>query len=163
MASPKNRAKSVKRIAVAIEMDQPYPHHLGCYSGILRYAAAKDDWQAVVDPFVLGVSPKADIREYDGVVGRITAKAAEAARAAGIPVVNHWINSPARKELPSVLPDCRKGCRMAAEHFLARGFQQFGYVGSTRDRSRVLYLSGFEPPIRERGLRVAKFDPPLDV
>jgi len=161
MASPKHRAKSVKRIAIAIEMDQPYPHHLGCYSGILQYAASKDDWHAVVDPFVLGVSRKASIREYDGIVGRITKKARNAARAAGIPVVNHWVNSPVRRELPSVLPDCRKGCRLAAEHFLARGFRQFGYVGSARDQTRELHLAGFEPPIRQRGLKVAKFHSPL--
>lgn len=159
MAGSKRR-KGIKLIGIAIEMDQPYPHHLGCYEGILRYAAMKEDWQVVVDPYLVGVFDGSGVREYDGIVGRMSRKAGEQARAAGIPVVNHWINSSARG-LPSVLPDCRRGCEMAAEHLLARGFRHFGYVGSTRDRARWLHLAGFEPPIRERGFRIEKFDAPL--
>lgn len=149
-----------KRIAIAIEIDEPYPHHLGCYEGILRYAATKPNWQTVVDPFLIGVTYQSGIEEYDGIVGRISTKAAQAAQAAGIPMVNHWTNSPA-KNLPSVLPDSRRGCQVAAEHLLARGFRRFGYIGSTQDRTRKLHLAGFEPPIVERGLTVDKFDPPL--
>jgi LacI family transcriptional regulator len=133
---------------------------LGCYEGILRYAATRPDWHVVVDPFLIGVTYQSGVNEYDGIVGRINAKGAEQAKAAGIPVVNRWINSPARN-LPRVLPDTRQGCRMAAEHLLARGFRRFGYVGSTRDQSCKLHLAGFEPSIVERGLTVEKFDPPL--
>jgi len=152
--------KGIKRIAIAIEMDKPYPHHLGCYEGILQYASTKDDWQVVVDPYCIGVQDGSGVTEYDGIVGRISRKTGEQARATGIPCVNHWINSPAR-DLPSVLPDCRRGCAVAAEHLIARGFRQFGYVGSTRDRAQRLHLAGYEPPIRERGFQVEKFDAPL--
>jgi LacI family transcriptional regulator len=149
-----------KRIAIAIEMDEPYPHHLGCYRGIMRYAAGKSNWRTTLDPFLVGPAGEAGIRQYDGIVGRISRSGGEEARAAGIPVVNHWINSPAR-DLPSVLPDCREGGRLAAEHFLARGFRRFGYIGSKRDRCRRFHLEGFEPPLYERGFEVSKYDPPL--
>ena len=154
------RCKGTKRIGIAIEMDQPYPHHLGCHEGILRYAAMKEDWHVVVDPYLMGILNGSGVREYDGIVGRISRKAAEQARAAGIPVVNHWINSSAC-DTPSVLPDCRRGSEMAAEHLLARGFHHFGYVGSIRDRARRFHLSGFEPLIHERGFGIEKFDAPL--
>jgi LacI family transcriptional regulator len=158
MARSKRRSKT-KRIAIGISME-PCPHHLTIYKGILRYAATKEDWQTIVDPFLLGLSSRSGLREYDGVVGRITRKAGEEGRAAGIPVVNHWINSPGRN-LPSVLADRRKTGLMAAQHLLARGFRRFGYVGSGRDRTTKLQLSGFEPPIRERGLPVDRFAVPM--
>jgi LacI family transcriptional regulator len=144
---------------MAIELDQPSPHHLGCYAGILRYAAAKDNWQTVVDPYVVGVTANRGAREYDGIVGRIHQRAAEEAAAARIPVVNHWVNSPA-KGFPSVLPDIREGSRIAAEHLLSRGFRRFAYIGSKGDRTRYLHLAGFEPPIKKQGGILVKFDTP---
>lgn len=153
------RRNRYKNIAIVIEMDQPYPHHLGCYEGIMRYAAGKPDWRTTLDPLLVGAVGKSGIRQYDGIVGRIGKQSAKAARAAGIPAVNHWVNSPA-SYLPSVFPADRQGCREAAEHFLARGFRQFGYVGPQRDRSNRLYLEGFEPPLSERGLTIEKFSSP---
>jgi LacI family transcriptional regulator len=150
----KRRQNKPKRIAIAIELDQPYPHHYDCCRGIQRYADERGDWQTVIDPYMVGMTGRAGVDEYDGVVGRITRQAAEAARARGIPVVNHWLNSPA-KDLPCVFADFREGGRIAGEHLLGRGFRNFGYLGFARDRVGSLELAGFEQVTRSQGL-----DPP---
>jgi LacI family transcriptional regulator len=126
-----------KRIAIAIELDQPYPHHYDCCRGIQRYADERGDWQTVIDPYLVGMTGRAG--------------AAEAARARGIPVVNHCLNSPT-KDLPSVFADYREGGRIAGEHLLGRGFRNFGYLGFARDRVARLELAGFEQVTRNEGL-----------
>jgi LacI family transcriptional regulator len=146
----KRRSNKPKRIAIAIELDQPYPHHYDCCRGIQRYADERG-WQTVIDPYLVEITGQGGAVEYDGVVGRITRQAAEAARARGIPVVNHWLNSPA-KDLPSVFADYREGGRIAGEHLLARGFRNFGYLGFTRDRAGSLEFAGFEQAVRSQGL-----------
>jgi LacI family transcriptional regulator len=140
-----------RRIAIAIELDQPYPHHYDCCRGIQRYADERG-WQTVIDPYLVGMTGRAGAAEYDGVVGRITRQTAEAARARGIPVVNHWLNSLA-KDLPSVFADYREGGRIAGEHLLARGFRHFGYLGVTRDRGGSLELAGFAQAVKAPGFK----------
>ena len=139
-----------KRIAIAIELDFPFPHHYDCCRGIQRYADERG-WLTVIDPHLVGMAGQGGPAEYDGVVGRITRQAAEAARVNGIPVVNHWLNSPA-KHLPGVFTDFREGGRIAGEHLLARGFRNFGYLGVTRDRGGSLQLAGFVQAARSQGL-----------
>ncbi len=146
----KRRQNKPKRIAIAIELDAPYPHHYDCCRGIQRYAAERG-WQTVIDPYLVGMTGQAGAAEYDGIVGRITRQAAEAARARGIPVVNHWLNSPA-KNLPSVFADYREGGRIAGEHLLGRGFRNFGYLGFARERAGSLEFAGFEQATRSQGL-----------
>jgi LacI family transcriptional regulator len=145
----KQRSSKPKRIAIAIELDKPYRHHYDCCRGILRYAGERG-WRTVIDPHLVGMTGQGGVGEYDGIVGRIGLRAATAARARGIPVVNHWLNSSAT-DLPGVFADFREGGRIAGEHLLARGFRRFGYVGLTRDRVGPLELAGFGQAIKARG------------
>ena len=147
----KRRSNKPKRIAIAIELDFPFPHHYDCCRGIQRYADERGGWLTVIDPHLVGMAGQAGAAEYDGVVGRIGLRAAEAAKAHGIPAVNHWLNSPA-KDLPCVFADFREGGRIAGEHLLARGFRNFGYLGVTRDRGGSLQLAGFVQAARSQGL-----------
>jgi hypothetical protein len=78
----KRSSNKPKRIAIAIELDFPFPHHYDCCRGIQRYAAERG-WLTVIDPHLVGMTGQAGPAEYDGVVGRITSQAAEAARAHG--------------------------------------------------------------------------------
>lgn len=146
----KQRIKKPKRIAIAIELDQPYPHHYDCCRGIQRYADERGDWQTVIDPYFMDIGEQVGGGEYDGIVGRIGTRAAENARACGIPVVNHLLNSKAR-DLPSVFADHREGGHIAGEHLLARGFRRFGYLGFIRDRCAALESAGFEEAVRAQG------------
>lgn len=150
----KRRQSRARHIAIAIELDEPYPHHYECCRGIRRYADQRGDWLTAIDPHLVGVTGEGGVAQYDGIVGRIGRHAAKEAEARGIPAVNHWLNTPARG-LPSVFPDYREAGRIAGEHLLARGFRRFGYVGMARDRIAPLVLDGFERAIRAEG-----FDPP---
>jgi len=158
--SRKRRRKDTKLVAIAIQLDQPYPHLLNCYHGIMRFAKEKEDWQVVVDPHLMGVAGSSGIQKYDGIVGRVGRESAEQARDIGIPVVNHWLNSPAR-DVPGVFTDFRQCGRMAAEHLLSRGFHQIGCTGFRRDRARKLFLEGLAPPLEERNLRVQTIEFPF--
>lgn len=145
-----------KRIAVAIELDESSAHHYGCYRGILDFASERGDWQCVVDPHIVGMTGGSGAADYDGIVGRIGRHAVRQAQAHGIPIVNHWWNSPAVKELPGVFGDSREAGRIAGVHLIGRGFRRFGFMAMSRDRINPLQLAGFEQAIKERG-----FEPPI--
>lgn len=142
-----------KRIAIAIELDQPVPWHLDCYQGILRYAA-EHDWVSVVDPYLVGMTGQTDITDYDGVVGRIAQEAADDALAQGIPVVNHWQNAPVQGT-PSVYLDYLAGAKLAAEHLVACGYRRFAHIGITEQAVNALDLVGLNDVIQSHGFAQA--------
>lgn len=150
-----------KRIGIAIEMGQPFGHHHGCYKGILSYIRQhRPTWQTVVDPYMVGLASGLGVAGYDGIVGRITGDAAQKAKAKAVPVVNHWMNSPAQAELPSVLNDYRDNGRIVAKHFLERGYRRIGMVSWPTDRAREYYLAGLQEIAGARGMEVHTLDVP---
>lgn len=153
-------SKKNKRIAIAIAMDEPVDHHQLCCQGIMRYAENKPDWEVVIDPTLSGVRDQAGAVEYDGVVGRIETGALEDARNVGVPVVNHWINSPTR-DVPTVLPDFEATGHMVAEHLIARGFRGVGYVTFPTDRSKPLTVSGLSRALDKHLLPLHELDVPF--
>ncbi|MEM9111432.1 MAG: helix-turn-helix domain-containing protein [Planctomycetota bacterium] len=138
-----------KRIAIAIELDHPWPWHLDCYQGILQYGAEKD-WACVVDPYLVGMTGQSGVSDYDGVVGRITAEAEEKATAQGIPIVNHWQNSPTQG-LPSVLFDYRAGAALAGEHLVSCGYRRFAHIGILSQAVNELDTEGLSQAVRSHG------------
>jgi LacI family transcriptional regulator len=132
-------------------MDWGFKRHLEVYAGCQRYAD-EAGWACSIDPapdrLLKGqCSPSA----YDGILARATPQLAEAAKGARVPLVNVWLNSPAKK-IPSVFPDFEATGAMAAEHLLGRGFRNFGYLGFLRDREFPLQLKGFRAIIGQEGL-----------
>lgn len=110
------------RIAVAIELDWPITHHYDVIHGVQQFADEAADWELEIGAF-----PEVHLRRghrYDGVVGRITPSILAAARAAGIPVVNTWVNSPVSDEVPTVQIDHVAAGRIAAEHLYGRGLRR---------------------------------------
>jgi len=141
-----------RRVAVMIDLNWPYKHHHAVFVGIHRYARRRG-WDCVVDPHAderLGPGRPA----YDGVIARATARLAERARVAGVPVVNVWQNSPARR-LPAVFHDAAAAGRASGRHLLARGFRHFGFLGFRRDRHALHLLQGFRAAIRAAGFPCA--------
>lgn len=137
-----------RRVAISIDLHWGFKRHLEVHAGCQRYAD-EAGW-------VCSINPAADrllrspARACDGVIARVTQALADAARKARVPVVNVWLNSPARG-VPSVLPDFAAAGAMAAEHLLARGFRQFGYLGYRRDRDYPLQQQGFLGVVRRMG------------
>jgi LacI family transcriptional regulator len=139
-----------RRVAISLELDWGYKRHLEVYAGCQKYAD-EAGWQCTINPAVdrsLGKGAKAI--PFDGIIARATKTVAVAARQAGVPLVNVWVNSPV-PGLPSVFPDFEASGVIAAEHLLHRGFRHFGYLGYQRDIDSSLQLSGFRSAIRKAG------------
>lgn len=129
-----------KRVAVAIDLDQCVPWHQDCCEGILRFGESRG-WSCVIDPFLIGPGGRETVESYAGVVGRIDAELALQARELGIPVVNHWANTPVL-DLPGVHVDERAGGEMAGDHLVMAGYRQLGYLGLRGDRTSRRVLEG---------------------
>jgi LacI family transcriptional regulator len=142
---------SKPRVAISLEMEWAYKRHLQMYAGCQRYAD-EAGWLSSVNPAIermLAVG--ADGRpNYDGIIARATPALAAAARKAGVPLVNVWLNSPV-SDLPSVFTDFELSGVMAAEHLIGRGFRQFGYLGHRRDIDSIQQFEGFQRVIGAAG------------
>ncbi|MEZ5301991.1 MAG: XylR family transcriptional regulator [Verrucomicrobiales bacterium] len=135
-------------------MEWGFKRHLDVYAGCQRYAD-EAGWDCAIHPAPeRALAPRGRAVAFDGVIARATPALAAAAGKAGVPVVNVWLNSPAGG-LPSVFPDFEASGAMAAEHLLARGFRQFGYLGYTRDIDSRQQLAGFRRAIRAAGYTCA--------
>ena len=131
-----------KHIGIAIEMGQPFGHHHGSYKGIVDYVRQHHPhWRTSVDPYMVGLVDDAGHPQYDGIVGRITGDTADRARAVGVPVVNHWINSPAQNA-PAVYADSNANGQIVAEHFIQHGYKRLGIISWSTDQAQRYYLSG---------------------
>ncbi|MEM9110782.1 MAG: substrate-binding domain-containing protein [Planctomycetota bacterium] len=155
-------SQSTKRIGIAIEMGQPFGHHHGCYKGILDYVREhRPHWQTTVDPYMVGIIDGSGQAQYDGIVGRITADAAEKAGKVGIPMVNHWMNSPAQ-HVAGAYADYTTNGRIVAEHFIEHGYKRLGLISWKTDKARALYLAGLTEVAEQHGIEVETLDVPYD-
>ena len=141
---------NMKHIAIAIELDYAYPWHQDCYQGILKYAEQKGDWLCIVDPFLVGLAEGPGGRSYDAAVGRIDFTTAQIAKSHGIPLVNHWANSPV-EDLPSVLINDTEVGKMAGEHLLSCGYQRFAFTGILDNRPGDHQLAGLTEVVTSHG------------
>ena len=140
-----------KHIGIVIEMGRPFGHHHGCYKGIVSYIREHHpQWQASVDPYLTGLLNEQGQVQYDGIIGRITQPTADLAEQHGIPIVNHWLNSPAA-HLPAVYTDYHASAGIVAEHFLDHGYKRIGLVSWQSDRARPMFFDGIEQAVRQRG------------
>lgn len=87
---------------------------------------------------------------FDGIIARVTPEMAALAQQAAIPIVNVWMNSPVQ-HVPSVFADLAASGVMAAEHLVARGFRQFGYLGFLGDIDSRVQLDGFRNVVQREG------------
>ncbi len=145
-----------RRVAISLELDWGFKHHLEIYAGCQRYAD-EVGWESSINPAidrVLKAGPGPT--PYDGVLARVTAPLAESALKAGIPVVNLWANSPVRG-LPGVHSDAGATGEMAAKHLLARGFKNFAYLGFQREIDSRMALRAFRHTVRREGFRCTSF------
>ena len=124
--------KRPSRVAIGIDLEWPFKHHVGIVSGIMQHARERG-WDCVLAPFPGG--------PVDGLIGRVTREMAAFVRKARIPAVNVWVDSP-DTSLPRVIPDQRAAAALAARHLRDRGFRRLAFLGHTRDRNTTLQLEG---------------------
>lgn len=141
-----------RRVAVPMEIDQPYKRHVAIFAGIHDYAEQQGDWRLILDEWADHALPAnaGKPSPYDGIVGRMTPLGARRARRLGVPAVNVHFSSPARG-LPGVYADHAACGRLRAEHLLARGFRNFAIQVDKGDRGSLLEGEAFERTVREAG------------
>ena len=120
---------SSRRVAVMLELETGYGHHTGTYAGAQRFAQ-EQGWEMVIDEYVDDTLPERRTKTvpYAGIIARATRKLVTRASSLGVPVVNTWLNSLVREQLPGVFPDFSAMGRMRAEHLLARGLNRFAAI-----------------------------------
>lgn len=150
------------RVALMLDLQWPYKRHAEVFAGVQRYAEERG-WVSVIDEFAhdtLGRTRAAE--RYDGVVARANHPLARRAARLGVPVVNVWPSSPARRLLPGVFPDSAEVGRLVAEHLLARGFRSFATVTSPKNVDNELEVAAFTRLVREAGFDTAPALVPQD-
>ncbi len=149
------RTSERRRVAIALDMDWGFRRHQDTYAGCHAYAE-KMGWDCFIHPAPdRMLSAKGGGSAFDGIIARATPAMAEASKKAGIPIVNVWMNSPA-KNLPNVFPDSRAAGVIAAEHLLNRGFRSFGFLGFQRDVDTRDQWLGFSETIHKAGLQCSQ-------
>jgi len=121
-----NRPKRIPRVALLIETTRTYTREL--LAGVRRYLAEHGPWSTFLELRALDSSPPAWLRHWngDGILTRtFTEEMAESITACGVPSVE--IRSTRFKTgFPFVGVDNHLIGRMVAEHFMERGYRQFG-------------------------------------
>lgn len=135
------------RVAISLELNWGYKRHMEVYAGCQKYAD-EAGWDCSINPATEFMLEKG--RPYDGIIARASIPMAAAARKAGVPLVNVWVNTPT-KGLPSVFADFEACGVMAAEHLMARGFRRFAYLGFMRDLDSLAQGRGFRNMVRDSG------------
>ena len=141
---------NTRRVAF-LDLQWPYKRHAGVFAGANRYAQ-EQGWETTIDDYVdeeLQNCRPGQI-PYDGVIGRASKKLAEQAGRLTLPVVNTWVSSPVKEQLPCVLSDLEASARMMAEHLLARGLRRFSCIG-TNDHASKLKMAAFQTAVGEAG------------
>lgn len=152
-----------RRVALMLDLQWPFKRHSQVFAGIQRYAG-EQGWTSIIDEFAHDtVNREQDAaNRYDGIVARVSVSLARRAARLGIPVVNVWPSSPARRLVPGVFPNSVETGRLVAEHLLARGFRSFATVTSVESVDNVLELTEFRRLVREAGFDCASAHVPQD-
>lgn len=150
-----------RRVAF-LDLQFPYKRHAGVFAGAHRYAQ-EQGWETIIDDYAdeeLQASQPGSL-PYDGVIGRASKKLGEQAERLGLPVVNTWVSSPVRDQLPGILLDMQAAARMEAEHLLARGLRRFACLG-TNDYGSKIKIAAFRAAVGEAGFPCTTTTVPLN-
>ena len=140
--------KQLRRVAIGIDLEWPFKHHVGVVSGIMQHARGRG-WDCVLAPFPAGT--------FDGLIGRVTREMAAFVRRSRIPAVNVWVDSP-DTALPRVVPDQQAAAALAARHLRDRGFRRLAFLGHARDRNSALQLEGLRSEMAVETILLAPRD-----
>lgn len=132
------------RVAFALSLGWLQKHHTGVFAGAQQYAETQQ-WISVIDEF-----PEFSETHFDGVIARASSQLTEWAQQNSIPVVNVWLNSPCRDELPGIFPDCQMAGELVAQHLLDRGFCRFATLTECED-SGDKEQTGFSQHVQRAG------------
>ncbi len=139
------------QVAVLINTSTAWGRRL--IQGIINYAHQRGPWALWCEPSTFQPEVRVPAGwQGHGIIARVaTHSMARHIVATGLPCVNISAIDLEGVSLPRVMPDFRTLARMAAEHLLDRGFQNFAYYGP-RQRSLVRYhYEGFAAALHAAG------------
>lgn len=141
---------------IVLWVSDTYPHGRDILRGALRFARHQGGWEIVRRPEGRRVPSAALVREARGIVAFINAApVARAFAGARCPVVNVAASLPSSR-WPVVANDDAGIGRMAAEHFLDRGYHNFAYVGLRGDFALSLE-AGFAQRLARENRKYQRF------
>jgi LacI family transcriptional regulator len=120
--------------------------------GIARYLREHDNWSCYVAPGTAEALPPGVERwRGSGAIATVkSAAVAEELSRLGVPTVNIY-NGLSELAMPSVQADDEAVGRIAAQHFLDRGFENFAYLGFPDHRFSVQRRAGYERRLSQEG------------
>lgn len=139
-----------KQVALIVETSSAYGRDL--LSGIIRFMHLRDEWSVFLDQRDLWQEPPAWLDQWDGdgVITRVsTPELSRAVTANGVPMVEVSDRS-AETTRPQVRSDDAAIGRLAAEHFIERGFTRFGFCGFVGEAWSERRQVAFRQTVRER-------------
>lgn len=117
---------ATRRVLVAARTQTAYGHDVE--RGALTYIHQRTDWESDINGLDLGNASQTP-RGWHGAILQAAPEVTEQFAAEGVAVVNVADHLERCLAFPSVFTDHREVGRLAAEHFLARGFRSMAFIG----------------------------------
>jgi LacI family transcriptional regulator len=153
------RKRLNRRVAVLVDTSTGWGRRL--ISGIVAYGRTHGPWHLWIEPHGQHetLRPPKDW-SGDGIIARVsTVTMARQLRTLSVPVVNiSGILLPG-KHFPTVASDLLAAGRLAAQHFLDRGFKSFAYCGILRFPYVAQQYQGFASLAKEAGYPCEAYKP----
>jgi LacI family transcriptional regulator len=157
------------KVALLIETARGYGRQM--LRGIVRYARLHGPWGFYITPGDFEQAlPKMQQWGGTGIIARIaTPRMAKAILDSRLPAIALDLSErefgweSALSGLSEVASDSAGAARMAADHLVARGFRNFGYVGVAGRVWSQRREAGFRDAIRSAGFTVEVYQPPRAV
>lgn len=158
-----------RRIGVAVNVQHPHAEDQALYRGVRQYSREHEGFDCVLAPFAAEDLKGASESPYDGILAQATPELVEQTNRLSVPVVDVWFDSRVTVPINCVFPDFAKAGRMAGQHLVSRGFENFGYVVNRRSMSQATMCDasllqhdslGFTEYLNARGFQCGRFMAP---
>jgi LacI family transcriptional regulator len=150
-----------RRVAIALQIDEPYPHHQEVFAGIVRYAQERADWECLIDEHPASTARRrhGPAKRYDGVIARARPHLQRLLQRQGIPLVNTLFQTN-RPGLPGVYADPWAMGRLAAEHLIDRAFRRLCVLVDRRHKHSWEICQGYVRQAAEANVSCTVHDLP---
>ena len=154
----KTSRKQPPRVAVLVDTSTTWGRQI--HRGIHRYDLKNGPWHIFIE--ARGAEERSRVPagwQADGVIARVgRLETAEELKALNVPIVNvSGIQLPG-VNFPRVMTDHDTSARMAAQHFLDRGFRHFAYFSLEGLAYVAQHQQGFAKAVTEAGFDFASFE-----
>lgn len=152
----KTTAPKIPRVALLIATDRDWGRNL--IRGVLSFCANDIAWDIWVKPNRTATSMIPTDWNGDGIIAHVrNPELGRQLTESGLPVVSVSDNPIEGFSAPCVRTDDPASTRLAAEHFIERGFRQLAFIGSCRRPTPIQYAETFQQTVEAQGLTCHRF------